>query len=140
MKTIICLFLISFGLTVHAAPPFQNVTWGLTWDQPTNMPILSAYSPATNQAYKVYVTTTVGTPQAAWSFATIFTNWTLITNGGSISLSNNVTLPFAPQYFFAVNPTNVWGEPPFSLGYWSATMSGPAWSTVQNSGLNRQGP
>lgn len=140
MKAIFLALLLS-TVSVLAAPPFQNVTWGLLWDQPTNMPVLSAYSPGTNQAYKVYGTSTVGTPMAQWPLLTLFTNWALITNvNGSIQLSNNVTLPFAPAYFFTVNPTNVWGEPPFSLNYWATAMSGPVWSTINNSSLNRQGP
>jgi hypothetical protein len=137
MRTIVSVLLLS-ALSALAAPPFQNVTWALVWDQPTNMPVLASYSPGTNQAYKVYGTSTLGTPQANWPLLTVFTNWFLVTNGPSISLSNNVTLPFATQFFFTINPTNVWGEPPFSLGYWAMAQSGPPWSTINNQNLNRQ--
>ena len=135
MKWFIALLLGTF--TVSAAPPFANVTWGLLWDQPTNMPVLSFYAPGTNQAYKVYGTTTLGTPMANWPLLTTWTNWTMVSSGTALQLSNNITLPFAPQYFFYINPTNVWGEPPFSLGYWSWAMSGPIWSTVSDASLTR---
>jgi hypothetical protein len=136
----VALVLLLLTTSAVAAPPFQNVTWAILWDQPTNMPILSAYVPGTNQAYKVYGTTTLGTPQANWPLLTTFTNWALVTNGASIQLSNNVTLPFAQQYFFFVNPTNVWGEPPFSLGFGAVAQSGPVWCPVLDSTLSRQGP
>lgn len=138
MKALAILLLSA--ASVLAAPPFQNVTWGIWFDYPTNMPVLSYYAPGTNEAFRIYGTSTLGTPQANWPFITTWTNWALITNGPTISISNNVTLPFAPQYFFMFNPTNTWGEPPFSLNYWSWVMSGPVWSTVNNSSLNRQGP
>lgn len=138
MKTIIAILLLSAS-SVFAAPPFQNVTWALLWDQPTNMPVLASYSPGTNQAYKVYGTSTIGTPMAQWPLLTTFTNWALITNGTTITLSNNVTLPFATQYFFLLNPTNIWGEAPLLINYYATAQSGPVWSTV-NSSLNRQGP
>ena len=138
MKTLSVLLLSS--VCVIAAPPFVNVTWPLLWDQPTNMPVLSVYVPGTNQAYKIYGTSTLGTPQSQWPLLAMFTSWSLVTNGPSISLSNSVTLPFALSYFFAINPTNVWGEPPFLLGYSATLVTGPPWSTVNSLVPNRQGP
>lgn len=137
MKTLIASVLLLIGVSLEAAP---TSTWGLWWDQPTNMPVLASYVPGTNQAYQVYVTQNLGTPLTNWTLTTTWTNWTVITNGnGTISLSNNITLPFG-QAFFAINPTNVFGAAPLLSGYCGLAWTGPPWSSVNNSALNRQGP
>src|SRR5579863_1288653 len=48
------ILLISLCRDSTAAPLApQTETWALTWDQPTNMPVMSAYAPGTNQAYQI---------------------------------------------------------------------------------------
>lgn len=134
MKTfLVCLLA---ALSTQAAP--LPVTWALTCDYPTNQPVLSYYAPGTNQAIQVLGTSTLGTPLANWQVVTTFTNWTLFTNGTSIILSNNVTVSFA-QWFFYLNPTNVFGAAPLAQ-YGALLQTGPPWSTVSRSVLNKQGP
>ena len=133
MRILICLFLSIVGL--QAAPPL-TATWALTWDQPTNMPVLASYVPGTNQAYQVLVTQTLGTPLTNWPVVVTWTNWSVVTNNGTIQLSNNITLPWG-QAFFAVNPTNVFGSAPLFLGYYAVAQTGPPWSSVNNSSLTK---
>lgn len=139
MKKLLLSVILLGTMLAFSAPPFVSVTWYLLISQPSTMPVLPSYVPGTNQAYRVYATSTLGTPQDQWPLVATWTNWVVVTNNGSIFLSNNITLPYSPQYFFTVNPTNVWGEPPFSLGYNATVQSGPVWSQV-NLNLNRQGP
>ncbi len=136
MKTL-CSIAVAFTLPLLAVVPQPPVVWGLTWDQPAGMPVLSSYVPGTNQAYQVLVTQTVGLSLTNWPLLTTFTNWVVITNqGGSITLSNTVTLPFGQAFFF-LNPTNIFGAAPLLSGYGQATQTGPSWSVINNSGLNK---
>jgi len=117
-------------------PLGTNATWGISFDSPTNMPVLTSWIPGTNQAYKVYGASSAGTPIDNYQLLVVWTNWFLFTNNGSIYISNNITLP-AKQYYILVNPTNTWGEPPF--GQFSATVhTGPPWSSVTSSTITRQ--
>ncbi len=140
MKTFVASIALFCALSLHAVQPFTNATWGLSWDQPTNMPVLTSYVPGTNQAYQVYTTQNLGTPLASWTLSATWTNWFLVTNStGAIQLSNNITVPFATTFFY-VNPTNVFGAAPLFSGYGGMLITGPPWSVVNDSTLNRQGP
>lgn len=137
MRLLLSVILL-VGASLQAAPPFTNATWGLSWDQPTNMPVLASYVPGTNQAYVLRGTATVGLPMVNWPVIAVWTNWTLITNAGAIQLSNSVTLPFA-QHFLYLNPTNLFGEAP--IGFFGGLgLTGPPWSTVNTSALSKLGP
>lgn len=138
MKTLIIL-LFSASLTVAAPIVPATATWALTFDQPTNMPVLTSYVPGTNQAYQVWGTGNLGTPLTNWTLLATWTSWALATNNGNIILSNNIQVPFG-QMFFYVNPTNVFGAAPLLSGFGAMGHTGPPWSTVNNSSLNRQEP
>lgn len=139
MKTSLSVLLLSVACAVGAPIVPNTSTWGLTFDQPTNMPVLLSYVPGTNQAYQVYGTPTLNTPLANWTLLTTWTSWSLVTNGTSISLSNNIQVSFG-QWFFYVNPTNMFGAAPLLSGFGAVGNTGPPWSTVNNSSLSRQGP
>ncbi len=133
MKTLkrIPLLIFTIGLlalATKAVPPTQ-ITWGIWFDTPTNMPVLSWWVPGTNQAYKLYGTSSPGMPVANYPLLAVWTNWLLFTNSaGSIFISNNITLA-AKQQFLLVNPTNTWGELPFG-DFGQTVQTGPPWSTV----------
>ncbi len=136
MKTLLAI-LVGFAIEASAVIPQPPVLWGLTWDHPVGMPLLSSYVPGTNQAYQIYMTQTLGTSLTNWPLFTTFTNWSIITNqGGTFTYSNNVTVPFGQAFFF-INPTNVFGQAPFLSGYGSSAQTGPSWSVVNNSGINK---
>ena len=138
MKILVAFLLTT--LSVCAAPIVPGTsTWAVTWDQPTNMPVLLSYVPGTNQAYQVYGTPSLNVPLTNWTLLTTWTSWSLVTNGASISLSNNIQVSFG-QWFFYVNPTNVFGAAPLLSEFGAVGQTGPPWSTVNNSSLARQGP
>jgi len=127
-----------------AALVFSNAVWGITCDYPmTNnvgdpVPVLSYYAPGTNTAIKLLGTSTLGTPLENWPTLATWTNWTLITNGATIQMSNTVTVSFA-QWFFYLNPTNVFGDAPLGL-YGIQLQTGPPWPLLSSATLRRNGP
>lgn len=113
-KLLACCVLLGL-VSLKAALPNQT-TWLIWWQCPTNMPPLSFYVPGTNQAYKIYGTSTLGTPMAQWPLLAVWTNWQVSADGKWFT--NTVTVPTA-QYFFHMEPTNTWGEA--SFGAWGQT-------------------
>lgn len=108
MKKSLCLLALVAPLLCHA----QNTNWAFVWPAPTTMPILSQYSPGTNQAYNLYGTTNLGDVITGWPRVAYWTNWTVVTNG-TIWLSNSVIVP-PGAWYFALTATNLQGESFFS--------------------------
>ncbi len=140
MKTLkhlnILIFLFVLCAVVSKAVPPSQITWGIWFDTPTNMPVLNWWVPGTNQAYKLYGTSSPGMPVANYPLLATWTNWLLFTNSsGNIYISNNITLT-AKQYFFLINPTNTWGELPFS-DFGQTVGTGPSWSTVTSAQIGK---
>jgi len=109
MKKIIFGLLLGLAWHAHA----QNTNWAFAWPAPTTMPILSSYSPGTNQAYNLYGTTNLGDVITGWPRVAYWTNWTLVTNGSAIYNSNSIIVP-PGVWYFALTATNLQGESFFS--------------------------
>jgi len=120
-KTVLALLLL-LTYFVHA----QNVTtnWGISWQVPTNIPVMSFYAAGTNQAYNLYGTTNLGDVITGWPRLAYWTNWSLVTNGPTIWYSNSITLP-PGVWYTAITGTNQEGESFFS----SAALTGPMAAT-----------
>jgi hypothetical protein len=106
MKRIASVILLSAVASI-AAPPLVPIK--LAWRDTNNVPVLSQYSPTTNNCYLLVGTNDLTAPISTWPVISVFTSWTLGTNAGLIWYTNSVTV--APDnWFFSIIASNFWGQ------------------------------
>ena len=112
----------------------QNITtnWGISWQVPTNIPLMTFYAAGTNQAYNLYGTTNLGLSITGWPLLANWNSWYLVTNGSVVSYSNPITLP-AGVWYTALTGTNLQGESFFS----GVALTGPMPATPTSLTMQR---
>lgn len=102
MKKIVATAALAFFAVAASA-------WVLAWNGPTNQPVMSFYSPGSNQCYKLYGAA-LGTASNSAPLIAVFTNWNILVTNGLTYYSQTVLTNNPPNFFFLMTSSNNFGE------------------------------